>query len=266
MRFASNNDAFSNTQLIVLKDHNWFEKQKFAGSVVATCLKSVKSLIEQQTPNLSLKDLEAECEKIMEEAKCIPTFKNYKGFPGSICTSVNNCLVHGIPTKYMLQPGDVVSIDIGATFDGVIGDAAITCIYGAPKHKEHTRLIDTCWGALYAAIKSVVIGNQIGCIGDAIHNYVKTSGFHLITNYGGHGLAHNTLHAQPFVPNKSKRNEGIRIQHGLSIAIEPMLAIGSAKTITTNDGWTVKTKDISAHVEHTIFVGEDRVHVMTEGV
>ncbi|KKN70824.1 hypothetical protein LCGC14_0427160 [marine sediment metagenome] len=264
MRFAANNDAFSGIQFVVLKDNKWFEKQKHAGYVAAKCLQFVKKTIESCTPNLSLKDIEAECVEIIEYEKCTPTFKGYKGFPGAICISVNKQLVHGIPTDYILQIGDVVTVDLGATFEGVIGDAAMTYIYGEPKSQEHVKLLKTCEGALYAAIGAIAIGKPLGSIGEAIHRYTRNSGFYLITNYGGHGIDLNTPHAQPFVANRSKRDEGIRIQPGLSIALEPMLAINSSKTKTLNDGWTVKTRGISAHFEHSIFVGEDKVHVMTD--
>ncbi len=263
MRFAANNTAFSEVQLITLKGDDWFEKQKVAGKTVADCLKAVKVLVEQETPNLSLKDLEAECEKIIENANCTPTFKGYKGFPGAVCTSVNKQLVHGIPTDYVLEPGDVVTVDVGATFDGAIGDAAVSCIYGQPKCREHTKLLETCQGALHAAIDAIAIGKQLGCIGDAIYRHARHSGFHLILNYGGHGLDFDDPHTQPFVANKAKREEGIRIQPGLAIAIEPMLSLNSNKTKTLNDQWTVKTRGISAHFEHSVFVGEDKVHIMT---
>ncbi|MDP2685247.1 MAG: type I methionyl aminopeptidase [bacterium] len=264
MRFAANNEGFSSTQLIVLQDKFWFERQQIAGRVVAICLKTVKDLIEAETPNLSLKDLEAECEKIILNNKCTATFKGYKGFPGSICTSVNNSLVHGIPNDYILKSGDVVAVDLGATFEGAIGDAAITAIYGPPKAQEHVRLLEACQEALQAGIDATVIGNQLGSIGEAIYQRVKKSGFGLITNYGGHGLAVNTPHAQPFVSNKSRRDEGIRIQPGLTIAIEPMLVIGDLATKTLNDGWTVQTQGINCHMEHTLFVGEDKIHIITK--
>jgi methionyl aminopeptidase len=265
MRFAANNQTFSSTQFIPLKNNEWYEKQKIAGKVVAACLKTVKTLIEKETQNLSLKDLEAECEKIISDAKCIPTFKGYKGFPGAICTSVNKQLVHGAPTDYVLQPGDVLAVDLGATFEGVIGDAAITCIYGEPKNQEHVKLLETCQGALYAGIKAMAVGKQLGCIGAAINKYVKNSNFSLITKYGGHGLMEG-LHSQPFVPNKSRSNEGIRIQPGLCIAIEPMLVMGinNTRTYVKKDNWTVCGMDISSHYEHSVFVTENSVEIMTK--
>lgn len=264
MRHSKTQNKWAQLQFVDLKEANWFEKQKHAGKAVASCLRFAKNAIEYHSPNLSLLDIEQECIKILNSMDCTPTFKGYRGFPGAVCASVNNELVHGIPRDYVLQDGDVVKIDLGATFDGVIADAAISAIYGEPKSWQHHRLLKVCKGALDQAISKIEIGKQLGCIGHAIHSHVKKSGFKLITNYGGHGISLNKPHSEPFVANKARPDEGIRIQPGLAIAIEPMLAIGSDKTTIAKDGWTVKTKDISCHWEHSIFVGKDRVHVLTD--
>jgi methionyl aminopeptidase len=167
------------------------------------------------------------------------------------------------PCAYLLE-GDLVSLDLGATFEGAIADAAFTCIYGEPKSKEHVRLIRTCHDALYVAIKAIKVGKRLGVIGNAIHKYCKDSGYNLITKYGGHGLDYNIPHAEPFVANKSKTTDGIRIRPGLSIAIEPMLVIGQAKTKVESDGWTVVTPGIGAHFEHSVTVTETGNHIITE--
>ena len=193
-----------------------------------------------------------------------PTFKGYKGFPSAICTSVNEHLVHGIVTEYVLKDGDIITIDLGATYEGAIGDAASTFVYGNTKSKEATRMIDLCKQALYAGIKAIKVGSRLGVIGDAIHKLVKDSGFGLIVNYGGHGINYNTPHAPPFVSNRSSVNDGIRIQPGLSIAIEPMLVMGDTKTHILNDNWTVVASGISCHHEHSVFITNDSVHIMTE--
>lgn len=257
--------SFTENSLVKLKDNEWFDKQKIAGQCVARCLQTSKELIEAHTTNLSLKQIEDECLKIMLSMKCTPTFLGYKGFPGAICTSVNTQLVHGIPSNYILQDGDVVKVDLGATYEGVIADAAITTIYGPPKDKLHIELIDTCRKALDNAIAMVSVGKRLGVIGAAIHYTNKSTRFGLITEYGGHGIDMNTPHAPPFVKNKSTSQEGIRIQPGLSIAIEPMLVIGDPKTqVSSIDNWTVSTPGIGAHFEHSIFVGKDQVHIMTK--
>lgn len=256
--------SFSELQFIKLKDDNWFQRQKVAGQCVAQCLQASKFMIESKKPDLTLNFIEAECTRIIKSMQCTPTFLGYKGFPGAICTSVNNQLVHGIPSNYTLQEGDVVKIDLGATYQGAIGDAATTCIYGAPKDPEHLKLIETCKTALDNAIKMVGLGKRLGVIGSAINHVVKSTRYGLITDYGGHGIDEDKPHAQPFVANKAQSLSGIRIQPGLTVAIEPMLVIGEAKTKLAEDGWTVLTPGIGAHFEHTIFVGPDKVHVMTE--
>lgn len=256
---------FQNHDLISLKDKFWLERQNVAGKCVAGVLKTLNQMVKEKIPNLSLKDMEAEASKQIKLAECTATFQGYKGFPGAICLSVNKQLVHGIPTNYILQEGDVVKFDLGATYHGAIADAAATAIYGQPKSPRHVELLEVCKGSLNHAIKYIQIGKQLGCIGYAIHKYVTScSRFGIITNYGGHGIDEDTPHATPFVANKAKQNEGPRIQEGLVIAIEPMLVIGDNGTKISSDGWTVLTSDIGAHFEHSIFVASDKVHILTE--
>lgn len=254
--------SFSEDQLIRLKDQTWLDRQLIAGRVASQCIKLATEMI--QGPSCSLKEIERTCEDLMLIHKCIPTFKNYRGtFPGAICASVNNQLVHGIPSDYRLQNGDVVKIDLGVTFEGAIADTATTVIHGQAKKLEHIQLLETCKLALDNAIKSIQIGKQLGVIGSAINHTVKQTRFGLITNYGGHGIDWNKPHAQPFVANKAMGNSGIRIQPGLVIAIEPMVVVGDNRTRVLSDGWTVVTNDVGAHEEHSIFVAEDKIHVVT---
>jgi methionyl aminopeptidase len=178
-------------------------------------------------------------------------------------------LVHGIVNDYVLKDGDVVSCDFGATYNGAVADAARTWIYKIPKSSEHVRLLKTCKEVLFAGAQAIKIGNRVGSIGFAIDKIVKKSGFGLITNYGGHGLGISEVgkgipHASPFIFNKSTPMEGIMIQYGLAIAIEPMMTIGEPKTKTLDDGWTVVTPGISCHFENTYTIMEDGVHIITE--
>lgn len=256
--------AHQQNQFINLKDYNWFQRQKHAGRCVSHILKNFEQLIAEKPSKLSLKDIEASAVRYMKLMDCTPTFLGYKGFPGAVCLSINEQLVHGIPTEYVLKDGDVVTLDLGATFEGVIADAAKTTIFGQPKSNEHVSLVDACRNALNAAIKAVAVGKRLGVVGHAIHQYVKDSGFGLINSYGGHGIDYNKPHAEPFVANKSLPNEGIRLQNGCAFAIEPLLTIGEPKTKILSDGWTVVTPDISAHFEHTIMIFEDQIHIMTD--
>lgn len=255
------------SELITLKDECWLTRQKRAGRCVAHILKECEEAIRSQRPNLSLRDLERIALLQMKIHDCTPTFLNYKGFPSAICTSVNKQLVHGVVTDYVLQPGDVVKVDLGATFEGAIADAARTFIYGEPLSEEHVRLVDTCKKSLEIAIENVKVGNRIGAIGNAIHKHVKDSGFGLVTNYGGHGLEYDRPHADPFVSNKADKSEGIRIVPGLTIAIEPLLVCGmDVSTSVGVDKWTVNAKGVAAHFEDTLYVAEDGVHILTEYV
>jgi len=257
--------AFDNQSLIVLKDYHWLKRQKHAGRCVSNILKAFDGMIKDKTPNLSLLDIEQIALTYMKYYDCTPTFKNYKGFPGSVCLSVNKQLVHGIPNDYVLCDGDIVSLDLGATYEGAIADSARTAIYGQPKSPEHVRLVNACEEALNLAIKSIVIGNKLGTIGNTIYKYAQSAGYNVVTNYGGHGIDYDKPHAEPFVANKARTNEGITIQAGLSIAIEPMLVIGSAETKTNeSDKWTVTTSGIGAHFEHSVTVMEDGNHIITE--
>lgn len=262
MKLQTNKNKFTNNALIKLYDRESLVKQKIAGRCVGTILKECGKLIKAKTPNLSLKDLEQITYLYTRNMDCSPTFLNYHGFPGAACISVNKQLVHGIPTDYILQDGDVVSVDVGATFEGKIADAARTWIYGDPISSEHVRLIDTCKNALKSAINKVEVGKHLGIIGYTIYNETKNSNFGLITGYGGHHIS-EVPHAETFIANKSGQFEGNRMQVGEVMAIEPMLTIGPATTITLDDGWTVVTPGIGCHFEDTIVLMEDGVHTIT---
>lgn len=263
MRVNAPKGTFNDGAVIRLKGQDWLEKQRVAGKIAAATLKLLASEVSKGT-TLSLLALNQLSETFIQDHKGICTFKNYKGFPAGICCSVNKQLVHGIPTDYILQDGDIVSFDLGVTIGGAIADTALTCIYGQPKSELHTRLVMATEEALMKGIQAVEVGKQLGVIGQAIYRHGHGQGFGVINNYGGHGLDWDTPHAPPFVQNKSDPDDGIRIQPGLSIAIEPMLVLGSTATTTLDDGWTVVTPDLSAHFEHSVYVHEDgHVEVIT---
>lgn len=252
---------FQETQFIELDiSEEFYQNQKKAGICVSACLRTAGELVDK----VSLKDIESKCLEIMLEHNCTPTFLGYKGFPGAICASINNELVHGIPSDYHPQSGDVVKIDLGATYNGIIADAARTFIVGTAKSNEHTDLVKKCEEALKIAINAVQVGKRIGSIGYAIDRFIKkNSRFGLITSYGGHGVGAEP-HQAPFIANRAQPTEGVRIRHGMSLAIEPMVTIGSNNTRVANDGWTVLTDGIGAHFEDTIYIHQDgRVEVLT---
>lgn len=255
--------AFNGTGLFKLKDQDWLDKQRIAGRIAANALVKLENLVKNKT-ELSLIELNEVAEKFITDAGGSPTFKGYKGFPAGVCISVNKQLVHGIPTDYKLQEGDVVSFDLGVTWEGAIADTAITCIYGKPNSDKQVAIVKATEESLMKGIEAIKVGNRLGCIGSAIYRSAKNSGFNVITKYGGHGLDWNIPHATPFVENKSEPDKGIRIQVGLAIAIEPMLVPGSTETRTLADGWTVATDDVGAHFEHSVFVHTDSVEIITD--
>lgn len=260
---AGNNNAFATNSLVKLKGQDWLEKQRIAGKIAAKTLNMLRGLVEEKAAG-STSAFSQAAEELILEAGGTPTFKGYKGFPAAVCISVNKQLVHGIPDDKTLEDGDVISFDLGVTYEGAIADTAITCIFGQPKSEKHTELVAATEEALMKGIQAIAVGNQLGCIGNAIYKYARGKAFGCVVNYGGHGLDWNIPHAPPFVANKAELNEGVRIQPGLAIAIEPMLVIGQPTTRVSNDGWTVLTDDIGAHFEHSIYVHEDHVEIITD--
>ncbi|MCK9567827.1 type I methionyl aminopeptidase [Candidatus Pacearchaeota archaeon] len=257
----------SKSEIIVLKDKDWIGRQKIAGRVVGKAHQEIYAMFKGMASNLTLSKLNSMVDDLIRQNNCTPTFLNYRGFPSSICASLNTELVHGMGSRNIqLKDGDVLKVDIGATFEGAIGDCAVTYIYGKPKNPEILRLLISCQDALYDAIALVEPGRRIGEIGRAIFDRSKSDGFGVVIEFGGHGIEHNKLHADPFVPNKSSVNDGVTMQPGMSIAIEPMFVLGkNVKTKTLTDKWTVITHDIGCHFEHTITLDEDgNRHIITD--
>jgi methionyl aminopeptidase len=267
MKLYNYKEPFSSNGFFKLKDKNWLEKQRVAGKTVAMTLTMLQNLVKEKT-SLTTLELSRLAEEFILKQKCTPTFKNYKGFPEAVCISVNHELVHGIPKDYRLQEGDVVKFDLGATFENVIADSAITCIYGEPKDPNHVKLVKCGEEALMKGIASIKVGEMLGVIGNTIYKSAKGNGFSVITSYGGHGICNHAdgsgmPHAPPFVSNKSNPGDGFRIQPGLTLAIEPMLVPRDVNTRVLNDNWTVVTREIGCHWEHSVFVHEDYVEIIT---
>ena len=246
-----------------LKDDKYFYNQRIAGRCVSAILKQCELKIKSQN-NINLRDLEETARLQFKAFDCIPTFFNYKGFPSLICTSVNKEMVHGTVKDYVLQPGDVITVDLGATYNGSIADAARTWIYKEPKLKQHVEMINVCEAALKESIKNIKVGNKFGSIGFSIFKTVQNSGFGLVTQYGGHGIGIDP-HEEPFISNKDSKENGIIIRNGMTFAIEPILTIGQdTSTRISNDGWTVLGNDISCHFEDTVFVHDNKIYNLTE--
>ena len=194
----------------------------------------------------------------------IPTFLGYNGFPAASCISINDEVIHGIPSKSrIIQPGDIVSIDVGATFKGYVGDNAATFAAGEIS-PEAQRLCNTTRESLYEGIKMAVAGGRIGDIGSTIQRYCEERGFSVVREYTGHGVG-KAMHEDPSVPNYGTPGRGVRLLPGMTIAIEPMINMGGAAIKQLSDGWTVKTRDgkYSAHFEHTIAITSNGPVILT---
>jgi methionyl aminopeptidase len=253
--------------IVELKDNQWLEKQKFAGNVLNNIHREFFQMFKGKTQGLTLSFLNKIAHQMIEEQKCVPTFLNYNGFPTTICASVNQELVHGFANRdFELKEGDVVKIDLGVTYESAIADCAVTFIYGKPKNDNIFKLLLSCQNALYKAVEKFKPGNRIGELGNAIYKQAQQDNFGVIIEYGGHGINYNTLHAEPFISNKSSVNEGVRIQPGMSIAIEPLFVLGkNTKTKIINNKWTVITKEINAHFEHSVTLdSQGNQHIITD--
>jgi methionyl aminopeptidase len=266
MKLNNNNMDCSFVQL---QNDNFLQRQRIAGKVVADTLSLLENLVKDKT-KLTLLELDIIAKEYIEKNDCVCTFAGYKGFPGNICVSLNRELVHGIGDKRTLNEGDVISFDLGATFDNAIADSALTCIYGQGK-PEHIKGIEITNLCLDSAIASISVGKRIGVIGNAIYKTARSNGFDVILSYGGHGISMTTEdigipHAQPFISNKSSPEEGCHIQQCMTIAIEPLLVpLGSSiKTKTAADNWTVLTDEIGFHSEHTLYIHKDNVEIITK--
>jgi methionyl aminopeptidase len=261
-------NQFDSNAILILKDQFWLDRQRVAGKVVAEALSFLENLVKEKS-TLTLLEMSKAAEELIIKNNCSPTFKGYKGFPEAVCCSVNNQLVHGIPENYQLKEGDVVSFDLGATFEEVIADSALTCIYGEAKDPAHFKLIEDTKFSLESSINKIKIGNRLGIIGETIYKIGKKNNYGVVSSYGGHGICldshgHGMPHAFPFVSNKDEAGNGVRFQAGMTIAIEPLFVLGGDNfTYIGEDSWTVYSRNISCHFEHTIFIHEDKVEIIT---
>jgi len=231
-----------------------------AGSIVGATLALLRSSVE---PGLTTKDLDNIAYKEIVRHGGKPTFKGYRGFPASICASVNEEIVHGIPGKRVLKEGDIIKMDVGATIDGFIGDAAISVAVGEVAI-EAIELMDATRLSLEEGIKAAIPGNRIGDIGAAVQKYGESKGYGVVREFVGHGVG-RFLHEDPQVPNYGRPGLGPLLRTGMCIAIEPMLNLGDWHTRILYDQWTVVTADgkISSHFEHTIAITDDGPEIMT---
>lgn len=248
--------------MIVLKTKREIELMKVACRISAEALIAVGEAVR---PGVSTEELDQVAYNYIRKQGAEPNFLHLYGFPATACISINDEIIHGIPRKdRILKEGDIVSVDLGAKIDGYNGDNAYTFPVGKID-PEVERLCDITEESLYKGIEQAVPGNRIGDISHAIQSYTEAAGFHVIREYEGHGVG-TSLHEEPGVPNFGKAGRGVRLLPGMTIAIEPMIAMGSRKIKEMPDGWTVKTASglPSAHFEHTIAITEDGPVILTK--
>ncbi|MGE5751127.1 MAG: type I methionyl aminopeptidase [Nitrospirota bacterium] len=238
--------------MVILKSLQEIEKIRAACLVVADVLDGIRELVR---PGVNTQTLDEFAERSIVKAAALPAFKGYRGYPKTLCTSVNNQVVHGIPSKeVILKPGDIISIDVGAIVDGFYGDAAITLPVGEVS-REAERLIKVTEESLSRGIAQATAGNRLYDISHAVQSYVESNGYSVVREFVGHGIG-RSLHEEPQIPNFGERGQGLRIKPGMVFAIEPMVNIGGSATMVKEDSWTAVTVDgsLSAHFEHTIAV------------
>jgi methionyl aminopeptidase len=228
--------------------------------IVSDLLMHIKELTK---PGITTRWLDTKAEEFIKRRGGIPAFKNYNGFPSSICASVNEGVIHGIPSANRLKEGDILSVDVGVQKAGYYGDAAITLPVGQIDG-ELTRLLNVTEEALYAGIERAVCGNHVGDISQAVQDRVEKDGFSVVRDFVGHGVG-KKLHEEPPIPNYKTPGRGPRLVSGMTLAIEPMVNMGTYEVEILEDNWTVVTRDgnPSAHFEHTILVTEDGPEILT---
>ena len=248
--------------MIVLKTGRELKVMREACRISAEALKLAGNAVE---PGVTTAELDKIAEKYILSQGAVPNFKNYNGYPATACISINNEVIHGIPSKKRtIQAGDIVSIDLGAKFEGYHGDNAATFACGDISI-EAKRLMDTTRESLYEGIAAAVSGGRLGDIGAAVQHYVEKRGYSVVRQFVGHGIG-TQLHEAPEVPNFGTQGRGIRLMPGMTLAIEPMVNMGGFDVKVMPDGWTVLTKDgsLSAHFEHTIVITPDGPQIMTK--
>lgn len=247
--------------MITIRTPEEIEKIAQASKLTADTLSLLEKTVK---PGISTLELDRIAEEYIRAHGGIPSCKGYEGYPASLCTSVNDMVVHGIPSaKKILRKGDIISIDLVVELNGYMGDSCITIPVGHT-NKKNLQLIEVTEQALFAGIKQAVPGNHVGDIGYAIEKTVKPYGYGVLREYVGHGIG-TDMHEDPEIPNYGTPGHGPRLEEGMVICIEPMITMGSAEILTLRDGWGVVTADgkPAAHIEHTVVVTKDGPRILT---
>ena len=247
--------------MITYKSSDEIARMRRAGRIVAG---TIDRLLEQVRPGISTADLDRIAEQSIKREGAVPSFKGYRGFPATICTSVNEQVVHGIPGRRVLREGDLLKLDVGAIWEGYHGDSAVTVFVDGAPTKRAEDLVRVTEQSLRAGIERLRVGGRLSDVGHAVQRVAEAAGFNLVREYAGHGVG-RALHEDPQVPNYGEPGRGPLIKEGLVVAIEPMVNVGDWRTRVLADDWTVVTADgsLSAHFEHTIAVAPDGPEVLT---
>jgi methionyl aminopeptidase len=245
---------------IIIKTPEQIEKMAAAGAIQARCLKMLRSKVRAR---VTTAELDRVAEKFIDSQGAIATFKGYRGFPGSICASPNSMVVHGIPGEHSLKRGDVISLDVGVTYDGWVADAAIT-VPVEPVAPEAGRLLDVTRNALFAGTAEARPGNHLSDVSHAIQRAAEIEGMSIIRSLVGHGIGRD-MHEDPQIPNFGEPGRGPELEPGMVLAIEPMVNAGGPDVRLGNDGWAVYSADgsLAAHFEFTVAVTEDGPRILT---
>ncbi len=246
--------------MVIRKSDRELALMREAGRIVAITLAHLEESIK---PGITTAEMDALAYEIVTKHGATPSFLGYRGFPASLCISINEELVHGLPGPRVLEEGDIVSMDFGAIYQGYHGDAAVTVAVGKIS-QETQRLVETTRGALEAAIAQARKGHYLGDISWAIQSYAESRGFSVVRQYVGHGIGRD-MHEDPQIPNYGQPGRGILLKPGMTFALEPMVNIGSYLTRVLDDNWTVVTEDgeLSAHFEHTIAITSGEPEILT---
>ena len=246
--------------MIYIKTNEEIEIQRKSSLLVGKTLAEVAKIIR---PGIKTIELDQVAETFIRDHGAVPGFKGYGGFPGTLCISVNEEVVHGIPGNRELRDGDIVSIDCGTLMNGFYGDSAYTFAVGEVR-KEVLLLLERTKKSLYLAIEQAIEGKRVGDIGNAVQQYVEGFGYSVVRDLVGHGVGRH-LHEKPEVPNFGKRGYGVKLKTGMCLAIEPMINLGIKEVVVEKDGWTIRTADRkpSAHFEHDVAVREGRADVLS---
>ena len=251
--------------MITIKNEHELQSMRRACRITAEARALAGSMVK---PGVSTKEIDKAVHDYIVAQGAKPSFLNYNGFPASVCISVNDCVIHGIPGGYTLKEGDIVSVDVGAQIEGFHGDCAATYPCGAIS-TEAQRLIDVTKESFFVGIKEATKGHRVSDISHAIQTYVESNGFSVVRSFVGHGIGRK-LHEDPEVPNFGAAGRGPRLLKGMTLAIEPMVNAGTYDVHVLRDGWTVLTNDgkLSAHYENTVLItdGEPEILTVTEGL